>query len=97
MRTQTGAFSRAIEDAELEIARARQQNWTLPDGRSADALLELLRSQLRGMRKRRDIEANDIEAEVIRLIRWTADWIPNIDDPLLAALGRLADSLKARQ
>ncbi len=79
----------AIDEASRELANAGADNWSLPDGTSAAGRLELLSSQLQKMRDEasagRDIECSDL----IGLLRWVTDWIPNIDHPLVHAIGEI--------
>ena len=84
---------REVESALREVARARKQKWQLADGCSAESLLTKLDSDLRALA--RDLEAGRRPGPLRGIVRWVSDWIPDLDDPLLPAVGRVERALAA--
>jgi hypothetical protein len=77
----------AIDEASRELANASASNWSLPDGTSAVARLERLASQLQTMRDQA-ATGNDVDCSgVVDLVRWVTDWIPDVNHPLVHAIG----------
>jgi hypothetical protein len=89
--TDPQALADRLEAAIREVDKAQRRGWRLPDGSSADEHLRRLQSDLSRIRaaavERGGTDGNHIKA----LIRWITDWIPNPDDRLVSAIGRLAE------
>ena len=77
----------AIDEASRELASVSASNWVLPDGSSADTRLERLASQLDAIRHQAAAGQAIQCSDVVALVRWVADWIPDIDHPVVHALG----------
>jgi hypothetical protein len=84
----------AIESARKEIARALREQWRTLDGQSAAPNLMRLDAQLREAAERLQSEQSADLAKFSGIVRWISDWIPNVDDPLVAAVAKLERTSK---
>lgn len=78
-----------IDRALSEVSRARLEDWHLADGQSAAKQLALLEERLIRARAELSSDSAHNDVDLRQLVRWVADWIPDLDDPLLKAVGRV--------
>ena len=85
----------ALDEAIRELTRAQREDWRLFDARPATDRLTLLSNQLESALRR--VQAGDelSRGEFSGLVRWLTDWIPNVDDPLVEALGKVERAARA--
>ena len=86
--TDAGAVA-AVEHALAEVQRAKHEGWALPDGSTATPALRKLEEELAAaalaLRADRSLEPGSFRG----LVKWVSDWIPNLEDPLIAAVARV--------
>src|SRR6266566_6689045 len=82
----------ALKNARWEVDRALQAQWQMLDGQPAAPNLIRLDTQLREAEKRLQSGSSTSPNEFSGIVRWVSDWVPNLDDPLVAAVARLERS-----
>ena len=79
----------ALITAEREVARGLAAGWYTVDGVSAAERLARLQEQLRTALQSAE-SGERLDGTVFAgVVRWVTDWIPDVDDPLVAALGQV--------
>jgi hypothetical protein len=84
---QRHAFVRALNA--LERCRGRHEGGTDSVQRKFVDVRQTLESAIRDVDAGRPID----RTALVGLSRWVADWIPDIDDPLLGALEEVSDAV----
>lgn len=84
----------AVEHALAEVERAKREPWLLPDGSPATAALRRLEEQLTNaatiLRETGTLESGRFRG----IVKWVSDWIPTLDDPLVAAIAQVERATK---
>lgn len=81
--------AKSIQGALVEVERALSENWRRPGGRSVSVELQELREILEAAHLRARTGKPLSDPRLVRLSKWVADWIPDMHDPLLAAVGKI--------
>lgn len=87
-------FTRSLEVALTEVSRARAKKWSGFDGQSLEPKLSRLEAILR-MELQNSGDGHSSRTELTELTRWVADWIPDLDHPLLDAVSAVQQHARA--
>lgn len=83
-------FNSDLKFALKQIPRARRNGWRGFQGESLEPKLARLEVILQSALESSNLISATALAELKGLPRWVADWIPDLDHPLLDALYRVA-------
>ncbi len=72
-----------------EVARSRCRGWRYPSGQPLEQTLERLESTLSAALAAVEAEQEPEWDQLRHLVRFVADWIPDLKDPLVAAMARI--------
>lgn len=82
----TATLEQAYAGVRREIERAEVSNWSLAGGLSAPDLLRKLKQDVDGVYLAGRKGSLEDSHRLRGLIRWVADWVPDLDAPLLDAV-----------
>jgi hypothetical protein len=82
-------FLNQLDRALAEVDRASTEGWTEVNGESATQSLDRLRQQLISARTAIQRGGPADREPFSGLVRWVTDWIPDVNDPLVAAVAKV--------